>query len=117
MRFCTLLIHRCSLHTRRRTGQDPYGRDITGSIETMNVPCRFDNVRARAVTDVKCTDFIYENIMYLDSREEIDLTSTLHNIIDEKGVLILEGSFSIVNILPIYNRSKLHHYEVAVKRM
>lgn len=118
MRFRTLLIHRCTLLTQGTIiGQDDYGRDIIGSGEIPDVPCRFDRIRQRAAADETGTDFIYDNILYFDKEFSITLESKIQDIKDKEGNPILLGSFSVLDILPIYDRSKLHHYEVTVQRM
>lgn len=117
MRFRSLLIHRCSLLTIMNTGEtDDYGRDIVSRIEQINVPCRFDQIRERAVSDETGTDFILENVLYFDQDHDITMETEFLNITDKKGNPVIQGSFSVINIMPIYDRSKLHHYEVAVKR-
>ncbi|KAB2328934.1 hypothetical protein F7731_23565 [Cytobacillus depressus] len=118
MRIRTLLIHRCSLLTQGQvTGQDPYGRDIIEKVEIVNVPCRFDQIRQRAAANETGTDFLFENIFYFDANPEISLVEEITNVTDKEGNPVLPGSFSVVNIVPVYGIKKLHHYEVAVKRM
>lgn len=118
MRFRTLLVHRCSLLTILNSGgTDEYGRDIINRVESMNVPCRFDQIRQRAVSDETGTDFLYDNVLYFDKDQEITLETEIHDIRDKEGNQVLPGSFSILSILPIYDRSKMHHWEVTVRRM
>lgn len=117
LRFRTLLIHRCSLLIQGQvTGQDDYGRDIVSTIPVKDVPCRFDQIRQRSVADETGTDLIYEHVLYFDSDNGINLTTEISDITDKQGNPVLQGSFSVMNILPMYDRSKLHHYEVVVRR-
>lgn len=118
MRFRTLLVHRCSLLTQGTvTGVDEYGRDIVQSIVHANVPCRFDEVRQRASSGDTGTDFIYENTLFFSDLYSIDLETKIENITDKEGNPVLPGSFSVKNILPVYKRSRLHHYEIKVQRV
>lgn len=116
MKFEKLLVHRCTLVGKGKvTGRDPYGRDIVENITNKNVPCRFDEVRQSVSSDAYGNDFIYENILYFGDIE-ISLSTEIKDIQDMKGNIILEGSYSISRLLPIYNRSKFHHWEATVQR-
>lgn len=117
MRFRTLLNHRCSLLTQGKViGQDEYGRDIIEQVEIMNVPCRLDQIRQKVVAGEVGTDFVYEQVMFFDNDAEVTLVEEISHITDLEGVLIVEGSFSIDNINPVFGRKKLHHFELSVKR-
>jgi hypothetical protein len=117
MRFRTLLIHRCSLLTQGQViGEDEYGRDIYGTVEVANVPCRVDQSRVIAVSDEIGTDLIVEPVLIFDVDYGIAFGTEILEITDKEGNPVLQGSFSVMSILPIYDRSKLHHYEVTVRR-
>lgn len=117
MRFKTLLVHRCSLLTAgESTGEDDYGRPIQSMIETINVPCRVDQVRERVVSGATGNDFILNNTLILGAKIPIFLDTQVLEIKDLDGNPVLEGSFSIENINPFYKGPKLHHYEIALQR-
>jgi len=117
MRFKTLLVHRCSLLTAgEATGEDDYGRPIQTTIETINVPCRVDQVRERVVSGATGDDFILNNTLILSAKIPIFLDTKILEIRDLEGAAVLEGSFSIENINPFYKGPKLHHYEIALQR-
>ena len=118
MLFDRLLIHRCTLIGEGKvTGRDPYGRDIINKEEIFNVPCRFDQVKTALSTDQYGNDFITRNIFFFASDREIDPSMKIENVKDKTGKEVLEGSYSISDILPVYKGSKLHHYEVEVQRV
>lgn len=117
MRFKSLLVHRCSLLTAgETTGEDDYGRPIQGMVETINVPCRVDQVRERVVTGATGDDFILNNTLILGAKIPVFLDSKVLQIKDLDGNLVLEGSFSIEHINPFYKGQKLHHYEISLQR-
>lgn len=117
MRFKTLLIHRCSLLTAGEAiGEDDYGRPIQTMIETINVPCRVDQVRERIVSGATGDDFILNNTLILGSKIPVYLDTKVLEIKDLQGNSVLEGSFSIENINPFYDSKKLHHYEISLQR-
>lgn len=117
MRFKTLLIHRCSLLTAGEAiGEDDYGRPIQTMIETINVPCRVDQVRERIVSGATGDDFILNNTLILGAKIPIFLDTQVLQIKDLEGNPVLEGSFSIETINPFYKGQKLHHYEIALQR-
>lgn len=117
MRFKTLLVHRCSLLTTgEATGEDDYGRPIPSTVETINVPCRVDQVRERVVSGATGEDFILNNTLILGAEIPILLDTKVLEIKDLQGNPVLEGSFSIENINPFYKGQKLHHYEIALQR-
>lgn len=117
MRFKKLLVHRCTLISEGVViGRDPYGRDITDSKRDENVPCRFDQIKTVLSLDQYGADIIARNVLFFDSDIQIDMNSRIENVRDLEGNVILEGSFSIRDILPIYKGSELHHYEVEVQR-
>lgn len=117
MRFRTLLIHRCSLLTTGTSeGTDEYGRDIISRIEHANVPCRLDQVQQGVVSDETGTDLVFQHLMFFDALHDITEETEIFNITDKKGNPVLPGSFFVKSIMPIFDRSKLHHYEVTVQR-
>lgn len=117
MRFKTLLIHRCSLLIAGAvTGVDDYGRDIIGTIESTNIPCKVDSIRQRASSDEAGTDFIFTNVLFLPPDQQIALDTKIIDVLDKQGNPVLQGSFVVQDILPIYDRSKLHHYEVTLQK-
>lgn len=116
--FKRLLVHRCTLIIQGKvTGRDPYGRDIIGESKEEDVSCRFDQIRIAISTDQYGNDFITRNMFFFDSDIDINMNTKIENVKDSKGNTVLEGSFSITDILPIYRGSDLHHYEVEVQRM
>lgn len=117
MRFKTLLIHRCTLLVPgEKVGEDEYGRDIIGTSEFNNVHCRVDQIRLRQMRDEAGTDFVLDNVLYLAADQLISLDTAITDIKDKKGNPVLQGSFSVESMNPIYDQLKLHHYEVALKR-
>ena len=117
MRFKKLLVHRCTLVSNGIvTGRDPYGRDITDSKRVENVPCRFDQIKTVLSFDQYGSDVVARNLLFFDSDVEIDVNTQIENVKDLDGNVILDGSFSIMDVLPIYRGSNLHHYEVEVQR-
>lgn len=117
MRFKSLLVHRCSLLTAgETTGEDDYGRPIQSMVETINVPCRVDEVRERIVSGATGDDFILNNTLILGAKIPIYLDTKVLQIKDLQGVPVLDGSFSIENINPYYKGQKLHHYEISLQR-
>ncbi|MGV7002480.1 putative minor capsid protein [Priestia megaterium] len=115
MRFKSLLVHRCSILTAgETTGEDDYGRPIQSMVETINVPCRVDQVRERVVSGATGDDFILNNTLILSYPVYLD--SKVLQIKDLDGNLVLEGSFSIEHINPFYKGQKLHHYEISLQR-
>lgn len=118
MRFKRLLIHRCTLVGEYSViGRDPYGRDITESKKYEDVPCRFDQIRTILTTDQYGNDYVSRNIFFFDSDIKITMDSKIEDVKDKHGNQVLEGTYSIRDILPIYRGSDLHHYEVEVQRM
>ena len=117
MRFRSLLTHNCSLLTPGQvTGTDDYGRDIISIDKQDNIPCRVDKIRQSIGTDENGTDFVYINEIYFEGNHGITLDTEITNIRDKRGNPVLQGSFSVLQVLPLYNRSKLHHYQVTVQR-
>ncbi|MEN3781490.1 hypothetical protein [Priestia megaterium] len=117
MRFITMLNHRCTLFIQGEvTGQDDYGRDIVSNIESMNVPCKLDETVFRAVQDDTGTDTILDSILFLHPDYKVDLGTTILNIVDLEGNPVIQGSFSVQDIHPIYSLKKLHHFEVTLRR-
>lgn len=117
MRFKRLLVHRCTLISDGViVGRDPYGRDITDSKKYEDIPCRFDQVKTVLSFDQYGSDVIARNLLFFDSDIHIDVNSHIENVRDLDGNVILDGSFAIKDILPIYKGSSLHHYEVEVQR-
>jgi hypothetical protein len=117
MRFKTLLIHRCTLLIEGEvTGTDPYGRDIIGTVEKNDVPCRADQIRTRSMTDDTGTDFILDYVLYVGAEQTVTLNTKVQNITDKQGNPVLQGSFSALSVNPIYDRNKLHHYEITLLR-
>lgn len=117
MRFKTLLIHRCDLTiTGEKTGEDEYGRDIIGNIEKFDIPCKVDSIRQRASSDSTGTDFIYTNVLILPPDQMVTLETKINNVHDLQGNPVIQGSFVIQDILPIYDRSKLHHFEITLQK-
>lgn len=114
--FSRLLIHRCTLIGEGIViGQDDYGRDIFKESK-VEVPCRFDEVRQTAARDETGNDFIFINYLYFDSEVDISLESEVENIRDKSGTVIMPGVYSISRLVPIYNGSKLHHWEAIIQR-
>lgn len=117
MRFKSLLNHRCTLLIEGEvTGQDEYGRDVVTSIENMNVPCKLDEPKFRSVPDDTGTDIIIDSMLFLHPKFQVDLGTTILNIVDLEGNPVIQGSFSVVDISPIYSLKKLHHYELTLRR-
>jgi len=117
MRFNSLLVHRCSLLSAGESiGEDDYGRPIQSMVETINVPCRVDQVRERVVSGATGDDFILNNTLILGAKIPIFLDTKVLQIKDLQGTPVLEGSFSVENINPFYKGPKLHHYEISLQR-
>lgn len=117
MNFKKLLIHRCTLLTEgESTAEDDYGRPIPSTIESINVPCRVDQIRERVASDDTGNDFILSNVLFLDETQTVSLTTRIFHIEDLQGNPVLTGSFAVKNINPVYGRRKLHHTEVTLQR-
>lgn len=115
--FRRLLIHRCTLiHPGQKTGEDDYGQDIISDVSDINVACRVDSIRERPSTSDTGTDYILTNVLYLPSEAVVSLDMRIQDIFDKKGIPVLLGTYAASNINPIYDREKLHHYEVALQR-
>lgn len=112
-----LLIHTCTLiYPGVKTGEDEYGQDIFSDAEYTDIPCRVDQIRERPSTSDTGTDFILTNVLYLTSEANISLDMLIKDIMDKEGNIVLPGSFGVMNLNPIYDREKLHHYEVSLQR-
>lgn len=117
MNFKKLLIHRCTLLTEgESTAEDDYGRPIPSTIESINTPCRVDQIRERVASDDTGNDFILSNVLFLDETQTVSLTTRIFHIEDLQGNPVLTGSFVVKNINPVYGRRKLHHTEVTLQR-
>jgi len=117
MNFKKLLIHRCSLLTEgEATGEDDYGRPIPSTIESINVPCRVDQIRERTAYDSTGNDYIVTNVLFLDANETVASTTKIFHIEDLEGNPVLSGSFSVKDINPVYGRRKLHHNEITLQK-
>lgn len=115
MNFNSLLIHRCSfLIQGEQMGEDDYGRPISGTIESINIRCRLDQMRERVVADDTGNDYILTNVLFLGSEQSIDLDTKIFNIKDLNGNVVLAGTFIPKDIKPVYGRRNLHHYEVSL---
>lgn len=115
--FRRLLIHRCTLiHPGQIIGEDDYGQDIVSDVTDKNIACRVDQIRERSSTSDTGTDFILTNVVHLPGEVVVTPDMRIVDIYDDKGIPVLIGSFTVLNIHPIYDREKLHHYEVALQR-
>lgn len=116
--FRRLLIHRCTLITPGQViGEDEYGQDIVSDVVDRGVACRVDQIRQRPSRDETGTDIILTNVLFLPSEVVVSPEMRIENILDKKGIPVLMGAFAVENILPIYDREKLHHYEVSLQRV
>ena len=117
MRFKKLLIHRCMVIREGPVkGRDPYGRDIRDQVKDHRVPCRFDQIKTALSFDQNGVDIITRNLLYFDHDVKIDINSKIEDVKDLNGNMILEGTYTIMDLLPIYRKDKLHHYEIEVQK-
>lgn len=117
MRFRSMLTHRCTLLLDGGViGEDDYGRDIIGKIESMNVPCKLDEPKYTMSVDDNGTDYLLNSLLFLPPEFNVDLNTTILNIVDKKGNPVVQGSFSVKGIVPISDLKKLHHYELTIRR-
>lgn len=115
--FRRLLIHRCTLiHPGVKTGEDEYGQDIISDVTDVNIACRVDSIRERPSTSDTGTDFILTNVLFLPSEAVVSPEMRIENIFDKQGREVLIGTFIPLNINPVYDREKLHHFEVSLQR-
>lgn len=98
------------------TGEDDYGRPIPGDIESINIPCRVDQIRERVASDDTGNDYILSNVLFLGANEPVTTEAKIFNIKDLQGNPVLTGSFSVKNLNPVYGRRSLHHKEVTLLR-
>lgn len=117
MKFRSLLIQRCTLiHRNQKTGEDDYGQDIYEDVEVNNIPCRIDQIRQAASYGQTGTDYLISNVLYLDKDMKVSMDMIVRDLKDKKGNVILEGSFVADAVLPVYDRSKLHHFEITLRK-
>lgn len=119
MSFRRLLTHRATFHNSigQTDAKDAYNRRQTAQTPTENVPCRVDRVKKARSVDEKGTDFIYEHSLFCLPSSGISEQTSLSNIRDRQGNVILEGTYNVYNLTPVYRRSILHHYEAVLKRV
>lgn len=116
--FRKLLIHTCTLIIPgQKIGEDDYGQDIYSDEIKNKMPCRADEIRERPSTSATGTDFILTNMLFLPKEAEISPDVQIQDIIDKENNPVLIGTFGVMNIHPVYDRARLHHYEVSLQRM
>lgn len=116
--FSRLLIHRCTLLGEGKVvGQDAYGRDIIEKEPEENIPCRFDKVQQRIGFDESGIDFLYENNLFLDKDVDLTLDTVIKDIKDQSGRILMEGSYRIERLTPVYDSSDLHHFEAVIQKI
>lgn len=112
-----LLIHRCTLiHPGQVTGTDDYGQDIISDVIDSNVSCKADQIRERSSVSDTGTDYILNNVLYLPAEAIVSPDMRIQDILDNKGIPVLIGTFRVLSYNPIYDRNALHHYEVSLQR-
>lgn len=117
MKFKTTLIHRCTvIHSGQITGQDPYGQDIYDDVKIENVSCRLDSLKNSRSPGETGTDYLTSYMLFFDADMKISMNMKVMDLKDKYGNSILPGEFITDQILPIYDRRKLHHFEVKLKQ-
>jgi len=117
MRINHTLIHRATIRVPgEQTGKDAYGRPIYSSPTTREIKCRLDQLQVRTSIDAQGQDVIYSYILYVGPDEELNPNLKVLNVVDEQGISVIFGEFSILNIYPVYGRRNLHHYELQLSR-
>lgn len=117
MRLENLLVHRATLlMPGQESGKDAYNRPIFSEPTTKQVKCRLDQLRVRTSTDAEGEDVILSYILFLGPDENIDTDMSIYNVIDKQGNVVVDGTFHVENIHPVYGRRLLHHYEINLSR-
>lgn len=98
------------------TGTDPYGREIREDVPEPNVPCRADQITRRIATDANDSDVITQNVLFLSAERDVANNMKIQNIVDLDGNTVLDGSFTVEDINPVYARIRLHHYELTLQK-
>lgn len=112
-----LLIHRCTVITSgKKIGETEYGKPIYGDEVTPDVPCRADQIKQAVTSDTYGSDFITKNLLFLEPTQDFSETSRFSDIRDQKGNLILSGSFGLESSKPAYGRRGVHHHEIILKK-
>lgn len=117
MRINNLLIHRATVKVPgQQTGEDAYGRPIYSKPSVKEIKCRLDQLQIRTSVDAEGRDVIYSYLLFVGPDERLDMDTRVLNVLDENGVSVVFGEFSVVNIHPVYARRTLHHYELQLVR-
>lgn len=117
MRLKNLLIHRATLLIPgSESGRDSYNRPIYSPPTTRQIKCRLDQLRVRTSTDEEGRDIILSYVLYVGPDENIDINMQIYNVIDLKGNVVADGTFTIENVHAAYRLRSLHHYELNLSR-
>ncbi|MED1406512.1 hypothetical protein P4U07_27760 [Bacillus mycoides] len=116
--FERLLIHRCTFIKKGVIiGKDAYNRNIYGDLPVHNVPCRFDTIRKRVVSNDKSVDIVEQNVLFVIPLQHISDSMQVSNIKTPDGITIVSGVFGIEGKNPQYSRKRLHHFEFELKKV
>ncbi|MGE7191763.1 putative minor capsid protein [Lysinibacillus fusiformis] len=118
MRINKLLIHHATLVIPggEEVGKDAYNRPILSKPTTKQIKCRLDEIRQRTSTDEEGTDVVLSYTLYASPLEKIDIGMKITNVLDENDRVVADGTFNVEDVHPAYNRTSLHHYEIALSR-
>lgn len=117
MRIESILIHRATVVVPgEETGKDAYGRPIFSLPTTRLIKCRLDHLQQRMSVDEEGRDVLWSYVLFTGPKETFDFNMQITNVIDKEGNVVVDGTFSIEQIFPSYQLSRLHHYELSLSR-
>ena len=103
-----LLIHRCTLKSRTKSGEDAFGNPIWTWTSHTNIKCRF--------TSPKGTTLSLTSGEYVTKLPTLTLKHELTETDEVMGTKGFEGDYTITKVYPHYDSTKLHHYTADLER-
>jgi len=97
-----LLIHRCTLKTRTKTGEDAFGNPTWTWINLTNVKCRFVNPKG--------TSLLLDSGKHVTRLPQLISKQAINEEDEVVGTKGFIGQYNILKVYPRYDGIKLHHY-------
>ncbi|PFP29406.1 hypothetical protein COJ96_10910 [Bacillus sp. AFS073361] len=117
MRISHLLIHCATVVVPGgQSGKDAYGRPIYSEPTTREIKCRLDQLRQSTSTDDEGKDVLWSYILFAGPEDSFDMNMQIREVVDKEGNVVAKGTYSIEQIFPVYQLSRLHHYELHLSR-
>jgi len=106
----SLFIHRCTIRTFTDSTANTYtGEPIKTNSDTTGVKCRFYSPSGKVIR-TEAGDVVYSNPL-LAVGKSATVSERCHII----GTTGFTGTYEVVKVLPRYDGTGLHHYELILE--